>query len=413
MSRSRDFHQPRNCAIGLCVLLIAIALPVRGEPPPPPEPEEKASPTAITEIEGYTRLARGAADENKWPLADHFLHALGCVDAPVAAKKAAFRKLAGDYEERKQFSKAIAVYEKILELYANDSDTPKLTFHLGLLYRESGAPKLALARLYTVLNSTLKFGAKDLDAYKTLAQQAQWEIAETFFKTGDLEQAQKYYKLLTRLDLPAAEMARARFQLTHCLFKKGDVPSAITEAQAFLKSFPDDPTAAECRYLLASAFRSQGRNGDAFETVLALLNIEDGRKEKAPEKWTYWKKKAGNEFANFYYQQGDTMSALTLFQAIARLGEEPEWQWPVVYQLGLCFERLRHQGRAAEAYKFIIDEAKKPGRESDKLSETLRTLLDMANWRAAQLAWTGTAGVRLESLLTNPLAPLAIESKKP
>ena len=384
-----------------------IAFPVRAED------EEKATPSAITEIEGYARLARRAVDENKWPLADHFMTLLGSVDAPLAAKKAAFRSLGEDYEKRELVAKAITVYEKVNELYPNEPDTPKLIFRLGMLYRESGVPKLAIARFYTVLNSTLKFGTNDLDAYKAVAQQAQWEIAETYFKSGDVQKAQNYYALLSRLDLPVEEMVRVRFKIIHCLLLTNDLPGAIAAAQTFLTSYPDDPTAAECRYMLANAFRALGRHGDAFETVLALLNQENGRKDTTPEKWTYWKKKAGNEFANFYYQQGDTLSALTLFQAIARLGNDPEWQWPVIYQLGLCFERLRHTPRAAEAYQYIIAEAKKPGRESDKLTETLRTLLEMANWRASQLTWSGAATARLERLLTNPLTPLATEPLKP
>ena len=410
MSRSPDVPLGFSCLIWLCAVSLAIASPKHEETAA--KPEEKASPSAITEIEGFAKLARRAADENKWPLADHFLSMLGCVDAPVAAKKAAFRRLAEDYERLHQGSKAIAVYEKMAQLYSNDPDTPKLTFHLGLLYRQSGAPKLAVARFYTVLNSTLKFGANGLDAYKALAQQAQWEIAETYFQSNDIEKAQNYYRLLSRLDLPATEMVRVKFKLLHCLLLTKDLAGTITAAQDFLKTYPDDPATAECRYLLATTFRAQGRNGEAFEVVLALLNHEGAHKEKTPEKWIYWKKKAGNEFANFYYQQGETLSALTLFQAIARLDEEADWQWPVIYQMGLCFERLRHSGRAAEAYKFIIEEAKKPGRENDKLSEPLRTVLEMAQWRSDQLTWSGAATAKLESLLTNPLAPLETETQK-
>ena len=406
-SRNPDSLVRRGCWAVLWTALLAIGLPARGET------DAKADPSAVTEIEGFARLARRAANEEKWPLADHFLGLLGGVNAPDKAKKAAFQGLAEDYEKHHQVSKAIAVYEKMADLYPEAPDTPKLIFHLGILYRESGAPKLAIARFFTVLSSTLKFGTKDLDSYRALAQSAQWEIAETFFQSGDFQKAQNYYALLSRIDLPGPEMARVRFKLTHCLFLMNDVAGAITAAQSFLQSFPDDPAAAECRYLLASAFRSQGKHAEAFETVLALLHHENARQEKAPEKWIYWKKKAGNEFANFYYQKSDTLSALTLFQAIAKLGEEPEWQWPVIYQMGLCFERLRHAGRAAEAYKYIIDEAKKPGRESAKLPETLRTLLDMAGWRAKQLAWTDGATVKLERLLTNPLASSAPEPLKP
>ena len=391
----------------ICAALIATGGAVRGETESAPDLD------ARTEIAGYADLARKAADENKWPLADHFLGLLAAVNAPDKEKKAAFRTLAEDYENKHLLARAIAICEKMAELYAADADTPELTFHLGLLYRESGVPKMAVARFYTVLNSALKFGTQDLDAYRTLAQRAQWEIAETFFQAGDFPKAQKYYDLLSRLDLPAAEQARVRFQLTHCLFITDDVAGAVTSAQSFLQAFPDDPSAAECRYLLASAFRTQHRNREAFDTVLSLLREETGRKEKAPEKWIYWRKKAGNEFANSYYQQGDTLSALTIYQAIARLSDEPEWQWPVLYQMGLCFERLRYGDRAADTYKYISDEAKKPGRETGKLPEILRTILEMSRWRSTQLAWSNTAAVSLQRLLASPLTPAAPETSKP
>ena len=368
---------------------------------------------ARTGIAAYAGLARKAADEGKGPLADHFLGLLAAVDAPEEEKKAAFQELADDYEKKHVLSRAIAVYEKMAQIYAADAGTPDLIFHLGLLYRESGTPRIAIARFYTVLNSTMKFGGQDLAAYRTLAQRAQWEIAETFFKTGDIPSAKKYYDLLSRLDLPPAEQARVQFKLTHCLFIADDVAGAITSAQSFLQAFPGDPSAAECRYLLASAFRAQHRDAEAFDTILALLREETGRKDKDPEKWIYWKKKAGNEFANSYYQKGDTLSALTIYQAIARLSDEPEWQWPVLYQMGLCFERLRYGDRAADAYKYLIDEAKKPGREAGKLPEILSTILEMARWRSSHLTWSNTAAVNLQRLLRSPVSAAASQTPEP
>ncbi|MEQ1854680.1 MAG: tetratricopeptide repeat protein, partial [Chthoniobacteraceae bacterium] len=328
--------------------LFVATLPAYSEEAAAVAPPATASPEAVTEIAGYAKLARKAADEDKWPLADHFLGLVAAVDAPDIAKKAAFRSLAEDYEQKGQFSRAIAVYEKMTAIYLNEPDTPEIIFRVGLLYRRAGVPKLAVARFYTVLNSALKFGAKDLEGYRALARRAQWEIAETSFQTGDFKKAHKYYDLLSRLEMPAPEMARTKFRLTHCLILNDETAKAITAAEAFLQAYPEDESAAECRYLLASALREQGRHNEAFDAVLALLRLEDGRKEMTPEKWIYWKKKAGNEFANSYYQKGDAMSALTIFQSIARLGEEPEWQWPVIYPMGLCFEKLRHAGRAAE-----------------------------------------------------------------
>ncbi len=368
---------------------------------------------ARTGIAGYAELARKAADQGKWPLVDHFLGLLAGVDAPQSEKRNALRELAEDYEKKEIRARAIAVYEKMVQLYPDDAGTTELMFRLGVLYRESGVPKLAITRFYMVLNSTLKFGGDDLPGYRNLAQRAQWEIAETFFKTNDIPNAKKYYELLSRLDMAPAEKARVRFKLTHCLFVLDDVPGAITSAQFFLKDFADDPSAAECRYLLANAFRSQNRTTEAFDTILGLLRAETGKKDKEPEKWIYWKKKAGNEFANSYYQQGDALSALTIYQAIARLSDDPEWQWPVLYQMGLCFERLRYGDRAADAYKFLLAEAKKPGREADKLPEILRTVLEMARWRASHLAWSNTAAVNLQKLLSSPLAKAAPPTLKP
>ncbi len=387
----------------VCAGLIAFGGPAFGD--------EEAE--ARTGIAGYAELARKAADQGKWPLVDHFLGLLAGVNAPITEKKKAFRELAEDYEKRHNHARAIAVYEKMVQLYPDDVATPEVIFRLGVLYRESGVPKIAITRFYMVLNATLKFGGEELPAYRSLAQRAQFEIAETFFKTSDIPNAKKYYELLSRVDLPPEEKARVRFKLTHCLFVLDDLPGAITSAQFFLKDYPDDPSSAECRYLLASAFRSQNRSTEAFDTILGLLRAESGKKEKEPEKWVYWKKKAGNEFANSYYQKGDALSALTIYQAIARLNEDPEWQWPVIYQMGLCFERLRYGDRAADAYKFLIDEAKKPGREGDKLPEILRTIVEMATWRAGHLAWSNTAAVNLQKLLSNPLAKAASPTLKP
>lgn len=139
-SRNPDSLVRRGCWAVLWTALLAIGLPARGET------DAKADPSAVTEIEGFARLARRAANEEKWPLADHFLGLLGGVNAPDKAKKAAFQGLAEDYEKHHQVSKAIAVYEKMADLYPEAPDTPKLIFHLGILYRESGAPKLAIAR---------------------------------------------------------------------------------------------------------------------------------------------------------------------------------------------------------------------------------------------------------------------------
>ncbi len=359
----------------------------------------------LNEISSYARLAREAADKEKWPLADHFLELLVNLPAPETAKKQALREIGETYEKQHAYGKAVAIFEKMAELYSKDPDAPELLLKVGLLYRNLGAHQRAISRFYSVLNAALKVNARGLDAYKGVTQRAQIEIAETYLVAGDYAQASKFLNLLIRLDLAPADKARVYFKTAHCHFLQGDLARSVELGQRFLAEFPDDASAPECRYLVAKALRAQRRPEESFEVVLSLLRVEKQRKEKAPEQWIYWQKLTGNEFANTYYQQGDFVNALTIYQTLARLNQEPEWQWPVVYQMGLCFERLRLSPRAAEAYKFIIDDSAKPERAAQKLSESTLNIVQMARWRGEQIVWNQTTGATLEHLLGEGLAP--------
>ena len=360
-----------------------------------------------TEIAGYTQLAREAADHDKWPLADHFLRLLVELPCDVAEKKAALRELSEHYEKHRQLTKAITMLEKMIELFPRDADLPNLLFKVGMLYRETGAYGRSVSRFYSVLNTALKVNERGIDNYRDLSQRAQMEIAETYLLTGEYKQAAKFFQLLARAELNDEQRASVGFKALHCQFLLDDSAGAVIAAEKFLADYPNDPSVPEARFIQASALRSLGRKKESFDAVLALLRAEKEKREKAPNRWAYWQKKTGNEFANNFYQHGDFLSALTIYQTLAKLGEEPEWQWPVIYQMGLTFERLRLVSRAGEAYKYIIDQSKKAEGENTKLSENLANLLQMAQWRGEQLAWHYTAESQLQRLLGEPQASSA------
>ena len=368
-------------------------------PSHPPSAEEAGY---KTEIAGYAKLAKEAADHDKWPLADHFLRLLVNLPCPEPDKKNGLREIAEAYEQHKQTTKALTIYEKMAELFPTDAELPELLFKVGQLYRETGAYGRAVSRFYSVLNTALKINERGVGSYRELSQRAQMEIAETYLLTGDYKQASKFYQLLARSDLTGELRARVQFKAIHCQFLLDDSAGAIVSADQFLTEFPDDDSVPECRFIQASALRSIGQKKEAFDAVLALLRAEKVRREKAPDRWAYWQKKAGNEFANEFYKQGDFLSALTIYQTLAKLGEEPEWQWPVIYQMGLCFERLRLVSRAAEAYKYIIDQAKKAESATAPLADQLASLLQMAQWRGEQLAWQYSTEAQLQHLLGEP-----------
>lgn len=368
--------------------------------PAHPPGEEEVS--VKTEIAGYAQLAKEAADKDKWPLADHFLRLLVELPCEVEQKKTALREIADEYEKHRQLTKAITIYEKMIELFPRDSDLPHFYFKAGQLYRETGAYGRAVSRFYSVLNTALKINERGVDSYRDLSQRAQVEIADTYLLTGDYKQAAKFFQLLARGDLAGGLRAKVQFKALHCLFLLDDSSGTVVAAGRFLEDFPEDESVPEVRFLQASALRSIGRKKEAFDAVLALLRTEKTKREKAPDRWAYWQKKAGNEFANEFYKQGDALSALTIYQTLAKLGEDPEWQWPVIYQMGLCFERLRLVSRAGESFKYVIDQAKKVETEGGKLSENLTNLLQMAQWRGEQLSWQYTTETTLQRLLGEP-----------
>lgn len=367
-----------------------------------------------TEIAGYTQLAKEAAEKEKWPLADHFLRLIVELPCAVEEKKGAMTEIAEEFEKHRQFTKAIAIYEKIIDVLPQDPEQPRLYFKVGQLYRETGAYNRAVSRFYSVLNTALKINERGVESYRDLSQRAQMEIAETYLLTGDYKQANKFFQLLSRGELTDENRRRVEFKSLHCRFLNDDAGGAAMAAERFLANYPDDESVPEVRFIQASALRSLGKRKESFDVVLALLKTEKAKREKAPDRWAYWQKKTGNEFANEFYKQADFLSALTIYQTLAKIGEEPEWQWPVIYQMGLCFERLRLVSRAGEAYKYIIDQAKKKEADGVKLSETLANLLGMAQWRGEQLAWHYTTETQLQRLLGEPQeAPaLPVESPK-
>lgn len=364
------------------------------EPPRPPTPQ-----SVLNEIAAYSRLARQAADQGKWPLTEHFLERTVDLPATDAEKKGALMEIAKTYELHESYAKAIAMYERIDSLCTGDADQSERLLDLGRLYRKVGANELAISRFYNVLNSSLTANTRQVGASRLLTQRAQGEIADTYFAMGNYPQARRFYELVSRLDLEPAEKARVQFRLAHTLFLLGEVALSGAASQQFLDNYPDDPEAPESRYILALSLRGLNQPKEAYEQILALLKEQPERKKKAPEKWLFWQKKAGNEFANDLYQKGEFLTALNIYQSLATLSDSPDWQWPVVYQMGLCFEKLRIERRAAEAYKFIIDESKKPERKLADLPDSLRTLVDLAQWRGEQLVWKDATETRLDRVL--------------
>lgn len=364
-----------------------------------PSAANQANSAARDEITGLARLAREAAARNELDLAEKFYNKLLLINAPEADKKQSLLEMFDNYRVKKVYSKAITVGEKLQQMFPNDPALPEVLLKLGLLYRETGAYQLAIGRFYNVLNSVLRVDQDEFAKYKTLATRAQFEIAETFMAEGDYAQAQRVYSMLDRLELSSDDRARAQFKLGYSQFLLGNYAATITTARHFFESYGDTIYAPECHYVLSMALKARHQPEQAAEEVLALLRVESKKQKTDPARWVYWQRKTGNQIANELYEQGEMLRALSIYQALAKLDNDPGWQWPVIYQMGLCFERLRLPDRAREAYNYIVAERKKMETAGTPIGADLTETKEMAEWRSEHLDWQQTTKTQLEDLL--------------
>ena len=313
--------------------------------------------------------------------------------------------LARMHRRQASFTKAVAVYEKFLKLYSDDARVPDALLELGRSHRALGAHKSAINRFYNVINSTLKLPPESYEHYQLLAKTAQFEIAETHFETGNFAEAAKFFDRLRLLDLAPEDRARAHFKAAGSLLNAGELEPATAKLTQFLEQWPGDANAPEARYLLALTLRKLGRTEQALAITLALLRDEHSNAAADPKGWAYWQRRTGNQLANDFFQNGDTLSAVTIYESLARLSPENNWRLPIIYQTGLCYERLRQTERATKAYREIVEAvAGLAGAEPvGELSELAR----MANWRIGQIEWSGQTERQLHQFFSAamPAAP--------
>jgi len=384
------------------ILVVALIFPgglLHADDGPVATPAPPATPAALAQIAMDWDMAHHSAINGDLDMAEKFYAKLLAVDAPDDVKKKALVDMFEVYRRQNIYSKAIAVGERIHQTFPNDPATPELLLQLGRIYRETGADDLAISRFYNVLNAALHVDQAEFTTYQDYSKQAQFEIAETFLESGNYEQAGRMYQLLDRLDLTTDQKAHAEFEAMYCTFLTKDFAGTVKSARDFLETFGNSSDAPQCHYVLSVALKGMGRTQEAADETLALLRMEKALEKSDAATWSYWQKKTGNQIANEFYQGGEFLKALSIYQAMAKLSDDPSWQWPVIYQAALCFERLRLPDRAGEAYHYIVDESKKLQAAGKPLDEDLTELVHMADWRSQHLEWQQGAEAQLDDLL--------------
>jgi tetratricopeptide (TPR) repeat protein len=363
----------------------------------PAEPEY-VSPTDKDEINNLMKYAQSSSDDGRLDMALIAYRQLLSKPLNKVQQRIVLLGYARILRRKTDLTKAAAVYEKVLKDYPMEEDTPEIYLELGRTHRALGAYKSAITRFYSVINSTIKLPEDGASKYRQLAKTAQFEIAETYFLSGNFAEASRFYSRLRLLDLAQLDRAKAHFKAAYSLSLAEDHLGAVTALRAYIDQNPDDENVPEAHYLLAISYRRLARPLEALVEALELLRMEKTRTAKDPKRWAFWQRKTGNQIANEFFEQGDFPHALTIYQTLAELYSEISWRLPVLYQMGLCHERLGQMDQAISCYQSILDNLKSAKGDGVQQSE-LSDLSRMASWRLSQIGWQHSTEQSLYLLL--------------
>lgn len=310
--------------------------------------------------------------------------------APDEIKRPALLELALVMQEQKAYAKAQRLYSEYVRRFPKDGAVPDVLLRQAYLYRDMGVPELAMSKFFAVMSACLNLQVEEIEYYQKLVLRAQVEIAETYYSLGKYEEASEYLNKVLKLDNSELNRANVLFKLVRCYWNLKNFNGATANARLYLAKYPDTPETPETRFLLADSLKKLGQDKEAVQEILMLLQKQQARSRTDPQQWLYWQQRAGNDIANQFFQQGDFLKALQVYQSLASISDSPGWQMPVWYQIGIVFENLKQQAKAAEHYQKVVDRFKEAQGASPsglESSDTLQTIVEMARWRKQFLEW--------------------------
>ncbi len=346
-------------------------------------------------------LAIRERHEKNPSLAAQTLVSILASNAPPEFKRKALFELALAEQDNNNFVRAQQVFAQFIQRYPEDPSAPEVLLRQGLLYRQMGVNTLAISKFYAVMSTALKLKLENVDYYKNLVLQAQTEIADTYYSEGQFDQATDFYTRLLKENTPTLNKQQIEFKLIRALSYQTNRAETIKRAEKFLERFPNYPDVPEVRFILASTYKALGRNSDALQQVLLLLQSQQENAQRNPELWVYWQRRAGNEIANQLYAEADFLDALQIYQSLAALDNAAAWQAPALYQVGLVYEQLQQWEKATDAYTQILN--RKVEMTASNAPPSLKTLCDMAQWRKDYIAWLQKAQAADAKLLHSRL----------
>lgn len=339
---------------------------------------------ALREFEQQLAMARRQRLARLYNEATPVFIQLVLTNSPEAIKRTALLELAIIAQEENDLPRAQQVFAHYLAKWPDDANVPEIMLRQGLIFRQMGLHTMALSKFYAVMTSSLVLKSDKLEHYQRLVLQAQTEIADSYFDQGKYAESVDLFTRLLKNNSPLLNRPQVHFKLIRSLAALRRFEEAVTQSMDFLNRFRDAAEQPEVRFFLATSLKQLGRNNESMQQVMTLLQLQQDKAAASPSTWAYWQQKTGNEIANQLYKEGDYVRALQLYTGLAALSTNVDWQLPVLYQIGLTYERLEQPVKALEQYASIVRRETEAGANA---SSALGTVVNMARWRRDYLAW--------------------------
>jgi len=293
-------------------------------------------------------------------------------------EEAAVKDRDGGHLER-----ALQLLAEFVERYSRDPAVPEVLLRQGHLLSQLGLRDEAIEKFYLVLRSVPRLEGANLAYSRRLVLMAQSAIADTMAEVGRHPEAVDLYAriLLSKSEELEVEVVRVK-QLRSV--QESSKP-LVTEgfARRFLEDFPQSEFIPEVRHILGSAYSQQGDRAAAMEQYQLLLEAIELAPENRRQHWQRWKLMVGNDLANQFFIEGNTIAALALYRGLAAIHEDLKNRQALLYQVGLCEERLGQADAALKTYSDILASKDQQGLATN--SPSLKLLQNMASLRISVL----------------------------
>ena len=284
-----------------------------------------------------------------------------------------------------------------------------------------------------------KKGKQIEDRMDAESNQAMFEIAETFMDSEDYDNAIKFFDRLWRLEqLQDSDRSIVRFKQGLAHYRRAsenlrkeermnrlppeqredleikfdqtpraDFAKVKETLRGYGTLYPQSPYVPEAHYLLALTYEQLNQDEESVNELIKLLKESDFNPEMVMSMensrsmrdrdyiklnqlkriWNFWKKKTGNYLANKFFEDNEYYNAYRIYTALQDIDSSPSWQVPVLYQIGLCEEKLGNYVQATETYTSIEDyvNSEQEAREGMAKNKYLNFVFGMAKWRKEQL----------------------------